>query len=486
MKKQPWCNFVLAGLSLTDFGLEIPSPFTSLELSNSEITSMTSWTLQVVIGGSDTRGANTSSFEALLYSAAQESYAYNNASGIPVSFAFGWLDETGQVESYVSYQGFTLQFSVSTSGIYLVYKVTGYASLAEEASVPVINIPEVCGWVQPSALAEGFLKGFKANTYYELDIDHNDEPTFVNHGYLTTSQNKYIRGTYSGQDDYDAFPGCIPLSKSYNSTREASGVKYPYTLGAVVDSTSNVSSFLTPSITDNSIQCVNFSYWVDEPTQTQPGVIHYKSNANLNLQNTSDILKHGVADTNILTLSGSYNGVSYNISNMNFKNVGFTLDATGDQIVNNAQVVNSWSASLSNVFQTANIINDVNALATQFSGDFTIEIPGNVKHYKIAQPVSLIVYNGNTLSPITGIYNIISVGHKISNTFVTTLKVQRLQTSAANEVASSRGILVNSSSNYSNHTKTTANIKSTCKVDFGETIYPTMPDLRSTENSNVF
>lgn len=482
MKRQPWCNFVLAGVSLTDFGLEIPSPFCSLEVSNAQIISSTSWTLKVVIGGSDTRLANSSAFEALLYSAAQESYAYNNASGIPVNFAFGWLNEDGQIDEYVSYQGFTLQFSVSTSGIYLIYNVTGLAHTAEEASVPTINIPEVAGWVQPSALAEGFLKGFRADLYYELDIDHNDNPTYVDHGYLSTSQNRYIRGTYSGEDDYDTFPGCLPLSKSYNSTRDASGVKFPYTLGAIMDSVFDISSYLTPSLTDNTIQSTSFSYWVDEPTQTQPGVIHYKSNASLNLQNTSNILKHGVADTNILSLSGSYSGVAYNISNMNLGNVGFVLDATGNSIQNNAQVVNSWSASLSNVFQSANIINDVNALSTQFSGDFSIDTPGTVKQYKIAQPVSLIVYNGNTLSPITGIYNIISVAHKVNGDFVTTLKIQRLQTSSANSVASSNNIFVNSSANYDLKVHTTPNILSPNKVDFGDTIYPTLQDLRTIIN----
>lgn len=42
MKKQPWCNFIFAGMSISEFGLSIPSPFTSLQISNSEITSMTS------------------------------------------------------------------------------------------------------------------------------------------------------------------------------------------------------------------------------------------------------------------------------------------------------------------------------------------------------------------------------------------------------------------------------------------------------------
>ena len=116
MKKQPWVNVVLAGTNLTEFGLMIPSPFSSLEIENSEISSATAWTLTCVVGGDNKRKVNVAAFEALLYSAAQEAYGYKNSSGIPVSFAYGWLDERGQVEQYTSYQGFTLKFNVSTSG----------------------------------------------------------------------------------------------------------------------------------------------------------------------------------------------------------------------------------------------------------------------------------------------------------------------------------------------------------------------------------
>ena len=116
MKKQPFCNVTLAGVNLTEFGAEIPSPFTSLSLANSQITSMTSFTLAITVGGDANRRMNVAAFEALLYSAAQSASGYKNSSGIPVSFAFGWLDEFGNVEEYTSYSGFTLNFTVSTNG----------------------------------------------------------------------------------------------------------------------------------------------------------------------------------------------------------------------------------------------------------------------------------------------------------------------------------------------------------------------------------
>lgn len=479
IKIQPWCNFTLSGVSLTEFGLKIPSPFVSLELSNSEITSMTSWTLTCCVGGDASNQINVAAFEALLYSAAQSASGYANSSGIPVSFAFGWLDVDGNVSEYVSYQGFTLQFQVSTNGQYMNYKVTGYASLAIQSSMPVLRIPEVCGIVQPSAIVEAVAKGVKATSYYQLDIDHNDSPTLVNHGPLTTSFNRYVRGSYSGKDDYDDFPGLLKLSKSYNGSRDAAGLLYGVggvkKLSQVLNHVSGdeVSGFLKKSLTDNTPQCSSFSYWVDEPTMTQPGTIHYKSNANLAGTQISDTLEYGTSNTNILSLNGSYNGVAYNMTDMRFTQLGFAVDGSGNTIVQGAEVVNSWSSSLSDVFQTANIINDINALASQFSGDFTIQIPGSLTTYGIAQPISLLVMTGNTVSPVSGIYNIISVSHTIANTFITTLKVQRLVISSANQVSTSNGIYVSGSNAYPSNTyTTTSNIKSPYKVDFG-IMYPT-------------
>lgn len=486
MKKQPWVSFMLAGVSLNEFGLQIPSPFVSLQLNNSQITSFTSWTLNVTVGGDASRKVNVSAFEALLYSAAQAASGYADSSGIPVSFMFGWLDENGNVSDYISYQGFTLKFTVTTSGLFMNYKIEGYASLALQSSMPVLRIPRVCGFVQPSAVVEGLAKAVKADNYYQLDIDHNDAPTLIEHGELTTSFISYVRGTYTGEDDYDTFPGLLKLSKAYNATRTAAGLIFtpgsvrPLRLGMLMNNlvVTNVSRFLKKSLTDETPQCSSFSFWIDEPTMTSPGTIHYKSNANLMTSQNNDTLEYGTSNTNIISIDGSYNGVAYNMTDMNFKSVGFAVDGSGNTIVQNEEVVNSWSASLSDVFQSANIINDINALASQFSGDFTITIPGSTKQYSVAQPISLIVMSGNTLSPISGVYNIVSVTHDIGNTFITTLKVQRLVMSSANQVATSQGIYSSGSSNVygSNTYGQTKNIVSTGKVDFG-TLYPNFTHL---------
>lgn len=482
MKKQPFCHFCLAGVSLTEFGLQIPSPFASLEITNSEITSMTSWTLHCVVGGDASKKINVSAFEALLYSAAQSASRYPDSSGIPVSFVFGWLDEEGNVSEYTSYQGFTLKFSVATNGLYMTYKVTGYASLSVQSSMPVLRIPAVCGIVQPSAVVEALAQAVKATSYYQLDIDHNDAPTLVNHGALTTSFNKYVRGDFSAEDDYENFPGLLPLSKSYNASRDAAGLKPGYkSLSQVLNNRkiTPLEEFLKKSNTDTAPQCASFSYWVDEPTMTSPGVIHYKSDAGLQTSQSLDVLEYGTASTNVFSVNGAYDGIAYNMSNMNFSQVGFTVDGSGNTIAQGAEVVNSWSSSLADTFQSVNIINDINALATQFSGSFTIQMPGTVKTYQVAQPVSLLVMTGNTLSPITGIYHIITVSHSISSTFVTSLKIQRLVMSNANQVASSQGILVHGSSDYEDKAYTrTKNILSPYKVDFG-LMFPTFEHMAS-------
>ena len=480
MRKQPWCNFSLCGVSLTEYGLIIPSPFVSLQLNNSEIQSMTSWKLTCIVGGDSNNKINVSAFEALLYSAAQSAGGYATSSGIPVSFIFGWINSDGTISEHTSYQGFTIKFEVSTSGVYMRYELSGYASLSVQSSMPVLRIPALSGIVQPSAVVEALAKAVKATSYYDLDIDHNDAPTLVQHGALTTSFNKYVRGSYSAQDDYDDFPGLLRLSKSYSASREAAGLSSKVNkLSQVLNNitVSSVSNYLKNSITDETPQCASFSYWVDEPTMTQRGIIHYKSNAGLLSTYAADTLEYGTANTNVLSISGSYNGVAYNMTDMAFSQIGFTVDGSGNTIMNNAEVINSWSSSLADVFQSVNIINDVNALASQFSGDFTVTLPGTVDTYNLAQPVSLIIMIGNTLSPASGIYNVISVNHTISDTFVTTLKLQRLVVSSANQVASAQGILVSGSSKYnSNSYLTTSNIISTGKVDFG-TMYPTFEHI---------
>lgn len=481
MLKQPWLSFSLGGVSLTEFGLEIPSPLTSLSLNNSQISSMTSWTLTVNVGGDDRRKINISAFEALLYSSAQSS-SYAKASGIPVSFGLGWLDDKGNIAEHLTYQGFTLTFKVSTTGQYMTYTITGYASLAIQTSIPVIRVPAITGIIQPSAVVEELAKAVKATSYYELDIDHNDTPTLISHGSLTTSFNKYVRGSYSANDDYNSFPGLLRLSKSYNGSRDAGGIHSEYkSLSTILNnrSVSPLESFLTKSLTDNTPQSSSFSYWIDEPTMTHPGTIHYKSNAGLSITQLSDTLRFGTSETNILSLSGSYNGVAYNMTDMNFKSIGFNLDGSGNTIINSTEVINSWSNSLGDVFQTANIINDINAIASQFSGDFTITIPGSTNKYNIAQPISLIVMSGNTLSPISGIYNIMSVSHVIASTFVTTLKLQRLTLSSANQTAASQGIFVSGTNKYPQSALSpTSNIKSPYKIEFGE-LYPTFEHINS-------
>jgi hypothetical protein len=102
MLRNPFCSFSLAGVNLTDFGLEIPSPFCSLTLTNAQISSFLSWELKVTVVGDSMRRSNIAAFEALLYSAAQDAGKYANSSGIPVSFMFGWLNPDGSVGDHQS------------------------------------------------------------------------------------------------------------------------------------------------------------------------------------------------------------------------------------------------------------------------------------------------------------------------------------------------------------------------------------------------
>ena len=487
MKKQPFCNFILGGTALTEFGLTIPSPFCSLYVKNSETDSYTSWELTVTVGGDSSRKMNSAAFEALIYSAAQ-SGGYTNASGIPVSFMFGWIDDKkGGIDAYLSFKGWTLKYSVKTTGMFLTYTLTGYASQVLKTNMPVLNIPALTGYVQPSAVLEGLAKGIKATDYYELDIDHCDAPTLVSHNAMTTSFTSYVRGEHTGQDDYDTFPGLLTLSKTYNATRDAAGLQGgSKKLSTYLNNASlqTLEGVLFPSLTDSTPQTSTYSFWIDEPTMTTPGIIHYKAIDTILSSNDTKVLKYGTSDSNILAINGSYDGVAYNMSNMSFATLGFNVDSTGTQVANDYTVVNSWSSSLEHVYQSASIINDINALATQFSGQFTVDIAGSVRGYTICEPVSLLVMSGNTVSPVSGVYNIKSVSHKISTTFVTTLELQRLSISSANQAALSMGIYVSGSSNGSQSAiQPTSNVKSTGLVDFG-TLYPTWQDIAPEANSN--
>ena len=281
-------------------------------------------------------------------------------------------------------------------------------------------------------------------------------------------------------DDYDTFPGLVKLAKSYNANRDAGGLRFPFKKLSTIINNSRVtplSNFLKSSLTDKTPQLNSFAFWIDEPTMTQPGIIHFKDVGGMQVLNSGEALKYGTSDTNVLNISGNYDGVAYNISDMNFSTIGFSLDETGQTVVDPKSIVNSWSSSLADVYQASNIINDINALATQFSGTFTVDIPGSTKRYTVCQPVSLIVMSGNTLSPISGIYSITSVTHSISNTYVTRLKLQRLAISSANSVASGSGIYISGhNGNINSGYSITKNVKSPSKVDFGR-MYPTWEDI---------
>lgn len=480
MLKQPFCSFSIAGVNINEYGLMIPSPFCSLSITNAQIQSFLSWELKVVVLGDAQKQVNVAAFEALLYSASQSAANSGTAQRVPVSFMIGWQNSDGSVGENLSYQGFFLKWTTSTNGLTMTYTITGYASIGFTSALPVFPIPAVCGMVQPSAVFVALCKALKIDTYYDLDVDHNDAVTMVNHGAMTTSFNAYAKGSFSATDDYANFPGLVKLSKSYSTTRDAAGLKRGYTkLSHVLNNISYtpLDNFFKKSFTDYSPQCSTYSLWIDEPTTTQRGKIHYKSNAGLLSTHWGDTLEYGTANTNILSLSGSYNGVAYNMTNMDYSDVGFSVDGSGNTIVQTEKIVNSWSATLADVYQTVNIINDVNALASQFSGDFTIEIPGTVKQYSLAQPVSLLVVSGGSISPVTGVYNVVSVEHRISNTFTTILKVQRLVMSSANEVATSQTISINNNPSYKYAYTQTSNVISSSKVEFG-TIYPTYEDIQ--------
>ena len=49
MLRSPFASVVVAGVNLSSFGMLIPSPLSKLSIENSEVASMTSFTIRCVI-----------------------------------------------------------------------------------------------------------------------------------------------------------------------------------------------------------------------------------------------------------------------------------------------------------------------------------------------------------------------------------------------------------------------------------------------------
>jgi hypothetical protein len=399
------------------------------------------WELTLNVAGDASRKANIAAIEGLWYQAEKAAKNSGYKRGIPVSIMVGWQSPDGQVLECMDIEGWTMQFSVNVpESQHLQYTIKGFGQTAVPTNMPTIRIPAIRGIVQPSAILEALCESLNADNYYDLDIDRFDTPTYISHGIIQTSFTRYVRGNKTKDDGFGDFPGLQPLATQVMGGGQAYGLITDQVkdMGMLVNNVreGERSPYFRSDVNDRPDTVNTFSFWVDEPTMTQRGKINFKSDAVLRVKQNHDQLILGGNETNIFSLSGTYDSVAYTLKNINAGRIGFTVDGTGNAIASVQPSVSSFSGSLAEVFNSANEINNVNAIATQFSSKITITMAGNVRGYELAQPVTVTVLSGNTLSPISGIYRVMEVTHQLTGSrFITTLVCQRLDTGSPNDAA---------------------------------------------------
>ena len=171
-----------------------------------------------------------------------------------------------------------------------------------------------------------------------------------------------------------------------------------------------------------------------DPTFHERGIIRYKNNVNLANYVGVDALIWGGLETNILAITATYDGVTQQLlgtGSMVQTGLGIALDGT--QMTSSASRQNSYAATAASMFSAGNVINNLNALSTQFNTNITVTIVGKPKVFQVAEAVRVLVYTGGTLNPITGVYRIMKVTHHVTGTAYTTdLTLKRLDLITAN------------------------------------------------------
>jgi len=434
----PFIAVSLAGVSLTDLGYKIPTPLVGITIKNALVRSALEWELTLNVAGDSNKRANIAAIEGLWYQAEQSARNSGYTRGIPVSIILGWQSPNGQITESMDIEGFTIQFSVTVpEAQYTQYVIKGFGTTGVPSNMPTITIPPIRGIVQPSAVLEALCRSLKADAYYDLDIDRNDAPTYMAHGTIQTSFTRYVRGTRSPKDNFGNFPGLQPLATQVSTNEQAYGLitEKVRNMGMLINNVplSERRNYFRSDLNDRPDTVNTFSFWVDEPTMTQRGKINFKSDAGLRIRASNDQLILGGNETNIFSLTGSYDSVAYTLKNINAGRIGFTLDGSGNSIATVQPTVTAYSATLADVYNSANEINNVNAIATQFSGKITVTMAGNVRGYELAQPVTVTVLSGNSLSQISGVYHVMEMTHRLDSRFITTLELQRLDTGSPSD-----------------------------------------------------
>jgi len=437
--KQPYMQLVIQNTAIRSVGYKVPSPLVSIKLDNAESGLQTEFSATIHVLGDERKKAHVGSFEMMLYEYAQ----MRGNSTTPCYIEIGWCDESGIIES-LKVQGIFQEFTSTVHTGYSEYVLKGIGNFSNVATVQGISVPAVHGNYRPSEVVEAVLNYINADELFDYDIDHDDEVVQIHKPSCVTSLGEYILGSSTQMG---------LLQQSYNEGSKSAAYGLP--------NNRSTDSFRKAGYTDKEIHDLmgapvaqtqrsasSYTFCIKEPTFHHRGVIRYKNNVNLANFVSNDTLIWGGLHSNILDISATYQGVTQTLLGSGaLVQTGMGLTLKGDTLITTDNRQNSYSATVGSMYAAGNVLNNLNAISTQFNTNIQITIVGNAVVYEVGKQVKVIVYTGGTLNPITGTYRIIKVSHNITGTgYTTTLTVFRADPITANNT-------VSAISGYTNNTK---------------------------------
>lgn len=428
--RQPYMQFVIQNIALRSLGFKVPSPLVGISLTNAESGIQTNFKVTVHVLGSQRKQAHVGAFEMMLYEFAQ----MRGDSTTPCYLELGWADKTGILES-LSVQGIFIQFTSTVKTGYTEYVLEGIGNFTNTATIRGIAIPAIRGNYRPSEVAEAVLDYVNAGEVFDYDIDHDDEVVPISKPSCVTSLGEYINGSSTQQ-------GLIQQSYCEGSRSCAYGLPRNTATGVYLRagySKTEIHNLMGSPVAQTQRSASSYTFSITEPTFHTRGVIRYKNNVNLANYVSDDVLIWGGLYTNILSISATYQGVTQTLLGSGASvQTGMGITLKGESLTTQSNRQNSYSATLGSMYSAGNVLNNLNAISTQFNTNVQITIVGKPKVFQVADAVRVVVYTGGTLNPITGVYRIIKVAHNINGTsYTTTLTVQRLDLITANNTATS-------------------------------------------------
>lgn len=426
----PFMQLVIQDTAMRSPGFKTPSPLVGLSLENAESGLQTNFTATLHIYGDSRNNIHIGSFEMMLYEFAQ----MQGDSVLPVYLEMGWA-EGSTILSSLKIQALFIQFKATVHTGYMEYTLKGTGNFTNVGNIRGIAIPAIRGNFQPSYVLEAVLDFIKARNVFDYDIDHDDEIVPINKPSQVTSLGEFVLG--SGEQT-----GI--LQQSYSEGSKSAAYRLPGVLCSgdyrkAGYSNEQITEMMGPPVSQTQRSASAYTFSIVDPTFYERGIIRYKNNVNLANYVSEDALIWGGLYTNILSITATYDGVTQQLLGSGTRvQTGMAISLQGDKIVSTANRQNSYAATASSMFAAGNVINNLNAISTQFNTDIVVTIVGQPKIFQIAEAVRVLVYTGGTLNPITGVYRILKVSHKCTGTaYTTSLTLKRLDLITANNTASS-------------------------------------------------